>query len=210
MSAVSQVTDRRRHRRLPMMFEGSFALSQLGLFPCRSIDISPGGINVQAAEAVVPGTRIALHFEEFGRLVGVTRRMTKNGFGVALHASTDDREKFIARLTWLFNKSPLGLRDMRRHPRHAPTKRSAELQLQDGSFHLVQIDDISKGGALLTTNMAISQSSLVHFEGRASRVVRTSKTAVGISFIKPMEAVETDMQLGIDRGLKVRSEPRRL
>ena len=193
-----------------MTFEGSFALSQLGLFPCRSIDISPGGINVQAAKAVVPGTRIALHFEVFGRLVGVTRRTTRNGFGVALLASTDEREKLIARLTWLFNRDPLGLKDMRHYPRHAPTRRSADLQLQDGSVHLVRIDDISKGGALVTTTLAIPESSIVTFEGRASQIVRSSKTAVGISFLKPMESGELDERLRTDRGLKAKPEPRRL
>lgn len=88
-----------------MTLDGSVRLSQHDAFPCRSEDVSPGGMCVTAPVPIAPGTRIVLQFEQLGRLVGFARRSTGATFGVVLHAATEERERLTAKLTWLVNRS---------------------------------------------------------------------------------------------------------
>lgn len=194
MAALSHI-DRRRYRRLPMGLIGSFALSPHCSSPCRSTDISPGGVSLLASVAVPPGTRVVLQLKQLGRLVGYVRRSAGASFGIALQATTDERQKLTAMLTWFANIMPLDLSDIRANARVVPTSRASHLRLVNGFLPEAQIGDLSHCGALLATRLAMPERSLTQLENRLSRVVRTVKGGIRVSFLKPMEVEEFDRRL---------------
>src|SRR5438105_1912308 len=124
--------ERRRHQRVGVNLLGRFMLSDRREFPCQVVNMSPGGMAVIAPVTGQPGERVIAYVDHLGRLEGVIARQFQNGFAMTIGATARKRDKLAAQLTWLANRSTLGLPEDRRHGRIVPRNPNARLVLANG------------------------------------------------------------------------------
>src|SRR5262245_57850504 len=120
LHTVSQATDRRRHRRVPVALVGRYMLASRHEYPCQSLDMSPGGLSLIVPVKGLVGERIVVYLEHIGRVEGHVVRHTDLGLAMSIAATLRKRDKLASQLTWLANRHALGLPEDRRHERIVP------------------------------------------------------------------------------------------
>lgn len=140
-------SDRRRHQRVKMVLEGRFMRADKQEYPCKVINISPGGLAISAPVIGEGGERIVLYIRDLGRFEGEVVRSFEGGFAVRLAGTAYKREKIANQLTWILNRNKLDLAEDRAHDRVVPAKQQVKLTLADGSEHEARLLDVSLGGA---------------------------------------------------------------
>ena len=125
--------ERRRHQRVKVNLLGRYMLADRREFPCQVVDMSPGGMALQAPMAGQPGERVIAYVDHLGRLEGKVARTFENGFAMTISATLRKRDKLAAQLTWLANRQILNLPEDRRHGRFAPRNPMARLVLPNGT-----------------------------------------------------------------------------
>jgi PilZ domain len=88
---------------------GRYMLADRREFPCQVVDMSPGGMALQAPMAGQPGERVIAYVDHLGRLEGKVARTFENGFEMTISATLRKRDKLGAQLTWLANRQILNL-----------------------------------------------------------------------------------------------------
>ena len=96
--------ERRRHQRVKVNLLGRYMLADRREFPCQVVDMSPGGMALQAPMAGQPGERVIAYVDHLGRLEGKVARTFENGFAMTISATLRKRDKLAAQLTWLANR----------------------------------------------------------------------------------------------------------
>src|SRR5437016_7374373 len=143
--------ERRRFQRVHVDLLGRYMLADRREFPCQVTNMSPGGMALIAPVAGKPGERVIAYVDHVGRLEGVIARQFENGFAMTIAATTRKRDKLAAQLTWLANRSILGLPEDRRHGRIVPRNPSANLTMPNGTVLRVRLIDVSLSGAGIST-----------------------------------------------------------
>lgn len=151
-------------------------------YPCLIVDISAGGIAVQASDIVEIGEKIIIYSVNMGRVEGSVVRISADGFAMALSTSAYKREKIVNQLTWLVNKDKLSSLDDRQHNRFIPGKLTAKLTIADGSSHDCRIIDMSLGGAAILIEPLPGVGEKVILGLIPGRVVRHSDLITSIKF----------------------------
>jgi hypothetical protein len=151
-------------------------------FPCKTIDISPGGIAFAAEAPVSLGEKIIAYLAQIGRVEGLVRRQFANGFAISMNLPPMKREKLADQLTWLANRQVLGLPEDRRHERIQPRERHSTLTMPNGRETLCRIIDISRSGAAVATSPAPPLGSTVTLGKTRGQVVREFAGGVAIEF----------------------------
>jgi hypothetical protein len=151
-------------------------------FPCKTIDISPGGIAFAAEASVTLGERIIAYLAQVGRVEGLVRRQFPDGFAISMNLPAMKREKLADQLTWLANRQGLGLPEDRRHERIQPLERHSTLTLPNGRETLCRIIDVSRSGAAIATSPAPTLGSTVTLGKTRGQVVREFAGGVAIEF----------------------------
>ena len=82
----------RRDRRIKVMLRGRYMLSNRREYPCRTVDISAGGIAIVGATKGKIGERVVVYLDRVGRIEGTIVRHFSGGFAVALQASSLKRD----------------------------------------------------------------------------------------------------------------------
>jgi PilZ domain len=82
--------ERRRYRREKLSVPGRCMLEGRREFPCRTIDISLGGMGLEAPLWGEIGTRVVVDLEHIGRIEGLIVRELKNGFAMKFVAPPRD------------------------------------------------------------------------------------------------------------------------
>lgn len=188
--------ERRRHQRVKVALLGRYMLSSRREYPCQTIDMSPGGLALIAPVPAQQGERIVVYLDHVGRVEGSMVRAIPNGFAMTVTATIRKRDKLAAQLTWLANRSMLGLPEDRRHERVAPRNPRAMIVLEDGSEVEVRIIDVSLSGAAITTNLQLPIGAPVTLGKTAARVVRHFDKGLAVEFNRTQDQDQLTEQFG--------------
>ena len=141
--------ERRRHQRVRIDLLGRLMLENRQEYPCRIVNMSPGGAAVVADTPAKVGERVIAYVDHLGRLEGKIARHFDGGFAMSIGATPRKREKLAAQLTWLANRQILNLPEDRRHGRFTPRNPMARLILPNGTNIACRVIDISQSGAAI-------------------------------------------------------------
>jgi hypothetical protein len=141
--------ERRRHQRVRIDLLGRLMLESRQEYPCRIVNMSPGGAAVMADAPGKLGERVIAYIDHLGRLEGKITREFEGGFAMSIGATPRKREKLAAQLTWLANRQILNLPEDRRHGRIVPRNPMARLILPNGTNIACRVIDISLSGAAI-------------------------------------------------------------
>ena len=188
--------ERRRHQRVKVALLGRYMLASRREYPCQTIDMSPGGLSLIAPVPAQQGERIVVYLDHVGRVEGHMVRTVPNGFAMTVAATIRKRDKLAAQLTWLSNRSMLGLPEDRRHERVAPRNPRAVLVTEDGSETEVRIIDVSLSGAAVTTSLDLPIGTPVTLGKTAARVVRRFEQGLALEFIRTQNQEQLIEQFG--------------
>lgn len=195
--AASPQEDRRRHARLKIPLFGKYMLTDRRELPCQTIDVSAGGLALAAPVVGHIGQRVVVYLEHLGRLEGDIVRHLKDGFAIELRLSPMKRDKIADTLTWLANRSELGLREDRRHERIEPLHKRVQVTLPDGSLHPGMLVDVSLSGAYVKCAIQPQFGETVTVGATQGRVVRRTPEGFAIEFLRllPLETFDNRVKL---------------
>ncbi|RMF03511.1 MAG: PilZ domain-containing protein [Alphaproteobacteria bacterium] len=188
------VHDRRRHQRVAIPLEGRFMRADKQEYPCRVINMSPGGIALHAEVSGLPGERIVLYLEHMGRFEGELVRTFPGGFAVRLIGTAYKREKIANQLTWLINKDRLNLAEDREHERQVPFRQQMKLVLADGTEQQCRILDVSLGGASVAISPLPEIGTAVTLGLIRGTVVRHHDQGIGVRFLETQDPATIERQ----------------
>ena len=188
---VRQV-ERRRHQRVKVQVAGRFMREDRLEFPCVSIDFSPGGVALQSNAVVSLRERIIVYFNQLGRIEGRVARHLEGGFALQMSLPEVKREKIASQLTWLANRSALGLAEDRRHERIAPRYIDTTLTLPSGRSLHVRVIDVSRSGAALSAELGPPVGTPVTLGKRRAQVVRHFNSGFAVEFDRLIPENEFD------------------
>lgn len=188
--------ERRRHQRVKVALLGRYMLSSRREYPCQTVDMSPGGLALIAPVPAQPGERVVAYLDHIGRVEGAMVRPVANGFAMTVTATIRKRDKLAAQLTWLANRSMLGLPEDRRHDRTTPRNPRAMLVLEDGTEVEVRVIDVSLSGAAFSTNLQLPIGAPVTLGKTAARVVRHFDKGIAVEFNRTQDQDQLNEQFG--------------
>lgn len=174
--------EHRRYQRLRITLLGRYMIGNQHEYPCQTIDMSPGDLHILAPNRGHLGDHVVLYLDHLGRIEGDIVRHSHEGFVVTITATARKREKITAQMTWLANREPLEIPEVRRHERIVPASTGIGLTLQDGTFHNVQVMDISPSGAALIADVAPEIGTPVIVGRTSARVVRHFNGGFAVEF----------------------------
>src|SRR5690349_15009139 len=176
--------ERRRHQRVKVNLLGRYMLPDRREFPCQVVDMSPGGMALQAQVAGNPGERVIAYVDHLGRLEGKIARVLSNGFAMTISATSRKRDKLAAQLTWLANRQILNLPEDRRHGRFTPRNPMARLILQNGTNITCRVIDLSASGAAIAIapDLRPPVGAAVTIGKTTGRVVRHIEDGFAVEF----------------------------
>lgn len=177
------VPDRRRHKRVSVTLLGRFMRQNKQEYPCKLIDISAGGAALMSPVVPEIGERIVASFDHIGMIDGQVVRELEGGFCIKIIATKHKREKLVAQITWLANRTELDGNEERRHERIAPRNGMATLQLAEDISITCRVLDISISGASVSTPARPVIGSEVMLGRLRARVVRHHGEGFGVQFI---------------------------
>jgi hypothetical protein len=176
--------EKRQHNRVDVALFGRYMLENKQEFACRTIDISPGGINVIAPVKGCIGERVIVYLEQLGRIEGAITRVLEGGFGMSINTTARKREKLGDQLTWLANRHALGLPEDRRHERVVPRNQRTLLALEDGREYVVRIIDVSRSGVAIKTDISFPLNIPVRTGHKDGKIVRHFEGGIAVEFMQ--------------------------
>ncbi len=182
----AQGDERRRHHRVALSLLGRYMLANRHEFPCQTRDMSPGGVALFAPTCGDVGERVVLYLDRMGRIEGHIARPLPNGFAMAFSVPTLKRERLAEHLTWIANRTTLGLNEDRDNERTEILAKSTLLRLTTGAEIEAQIIDVSLSG-LAVRHEAPPPIGTRLVAGRTpGRVVRHLENGMAIEFLGPV------------------------
>lgn len=189
---ASRTIERRRFARVKVALLGRYMLPNRSEYPCQSVDMSVGGLMLTAPMRGRVGDRIIAYMEQIGRVEGVIVRQTQDGFAMTMEATPRKREKLAAQLTWLANRSALGLPEDRRHDRVTPKQTRLMLTTGDGKHAAVKLLDMSLSGAAFQADIQLMITDPVTIGRTPARVVRKFEGGYAVEFRNAFSAEQAD------------------
>jgi hypothetical protein len=182
----------RRFQRVNLSLSGRYMLSSRRDYPCRTINVSPGGMFLAGPVRPDIGESVVVYVDALGRFVGKSVRIVPDGFALALEMPLRKREKLADQLTWFANRKALDAPEERRHERFVPLMPRAVLRLTNGQEIIVKIRDLSLSGFAVETNCRPDPGSPVVIGSTPATVVRHSEDGFAGEFIAPFAVGEID------------------
>ena len=176
--------DRRKHQRVKVSLLGRYMLKDRREFPCQTLDMSPGGVLLFAPVKADVGERVVVYLDQIGRIEGVVARQIDNGFALSINVPLMKREKLADQLTWLANRSALGMAEDRRHERVTPKNIRTTLIMPDGREYLAKIIDVSLSGVALQVDAKPPMGTAITVGRTQGRVIRQFEGGVAIEFLR--------------------------
>jgi c-di-GMP-binding flagellar brake protein YcgR len=190
-------SDLRRFRRVRISLAGRYMLEDKREFECRTVDISAGGMALVAPVLPSAGERIVVYLDHLGRLDGVVIRIVADGFAISFQSSQKKRERLTDQLTWLVNRTQLGVAESRSDTRIVPKSRVTQITLADGSSFPAYLVDISRSGAAVQTEARPEIGTVVTIGKLRAHAVRHFETGLALQFVRPIpiELFDDDYEL---------------
>ncbi|WP_019962346.1 PilZ domain-containing protein [Woodsholea maritima] len=184
--AARAAQERRGGRRVPLSLPGRFLDPLRGEFPCRLVDVSPGGARIRTENPPSMGDRVIMLIDGLGRIEGDVVRSGKAGFAVRFIASTRKKDKLADAITWRFNMARLGLDEDRISPRK-PGRGRASIKLSDGVMIKADVVDVSVTGAAFACLERPRVGERVQVGEMFGRVARWLDNGFAVAFDPPTE-----------------------
>jgi PilZ domain len=196
-SFESKLKERRRYQRVGLTLSGRYMLRDHHEYPCRAINISPGGIGILGMKKGLIGERVVAYFDQIGRIEGMIARNFDNCFAVTMQLSAPKCEKLTQVLCWLVSRHTRGVPDNRVHERIRLYRRRMTLTTMDGRQYQAGLIDASILGAALAIDTVPSVGSPVIIGRTSARVVRHFATGIAVKFdeLLPTETFNEDTRL---------------
>lgn len=183
-SVASESDDRRRHQRVTLCILGRSLFENGREYPCRILDISPGGVALRSPAGGEIGERVVAYVDHLGRLEGRIARTFDRGFAMTIDATASRRDKLADSLTWMANRNVLKLKEDRGYERQAPTKATnVMLKLADGSVHQCRVVDVSMSGAAVATDLRPDIGTSLSVGRMHAKVVRHFDEGIAVEFL---------------------------
>lgn len=179
--AVQPLPERRRHKRHNLTLLGRFMRANKQEFPCKTIDISVGGVALSSPVDVDVNERIVAYFDLLGGIEGKVARRFDGGFALSLVATQHKREKLAAQITWLLNRDHDG-HDARRHDR-LPVDELSTLKLADDIAVKVRLMDVSISGASVQSEARPPIGAEVVLGRLRGRIIRHHDHGFAVQFL---------------------------
>lgn len=192
--------EKRRHRRVRLNLLGRFMLANGEEYPCQVINMSPGGAALVTAVIGEPGERVIAYIDEIGRVEGKIVRNFEGGFAFAINATQRKRDKLANQLTWLANRTSLGMPEDRRHERVQPRNPYSRIKLPDGRTYACRVIDMSISGAAVAIQVRPALGTEVTLGRMRARVVRHFSEGVAVQFSDVQDPKRLVERLKTDRG----------
>lgn len=166
-------------------------------FPCRTVNISPGGLLLAAPSRGAIGEKVVLYFDTIGRLEGEIVRHTLDGFAISFSMTSARRDRLADLLTWMINHDYVGLPEDRRHRRISPHQTASIMTLADGGVAPVEVVDVSVSGVGLRSDVIPPLGARVEVGRRGGKVVRHFDGGLAVEFSRliPIEEFDEDIVL---------------
>ena len=190
-------TDRRRYQRVNIRLLGRFSMPNRLEYPCQTLNMSPGGIAINAPVRPEVGHKLILQLDMLGQVQGQVVRHMDMGFALELEQLFLNPEKLADQLTWLANRSPQSDQDARRHIRIEPRHRHVKIETAGLPPFAGILLNISRSGACLETDRKLSIGTDVKIGRLAAHVVREVANGFAVAFDKiiPAHEFSSDIKL---------------
>ena len=176
--------ERRRTQRVKISVLGRYMLADRREFPCQTLDMSPGGLALFAPVRGEIGERVVVYLDQLGRVEGTIARHMETGFAIAMTLPLIKREKIADKLTWLANRTALGLPEDRRHERIEPVHKRTTLKTVEGHEYPARLIDVSASGAALTSTAKFPVGTGVTIGRTPGTVVRVFEGGMAVEFTR--------------------------
>jgi len=181
---AARTTDERRFQRVPVILHGRYMLPDRSEHECVTVDISPGGARLRGPRSGHVNDRVVAYLETIGRIEGTIARVIHDGFAMTILGTSRRRDKLAAQLTWLANRSELGLPEDRRHERYIPRNPNGRLTTASGAEVMVRLIDVSLSGAAFNTDLPFEIGDLIMLNDTPARIVRMFDRGVACEFTR--------------------------
>jgi hypothetical protein len=192
-----RILDSRHYQRVNVLLHGHYLLEDQREFECCTLDMSPGGIALDAQAAPAKGEHVVVYLNCIGRIDGVCVRDIAHGFAMTINATPRRREKLAEQLTWLANQKMLGLADLRSSGRIVPRQVQTTLSLENGTNMPARIVDLSRSGVALVIGCVPCIGSVVFVGKMKGHVVRTLDQGIAVEFTRmiPFQMFDENIEL---------------
>lgn len=190
MQSAAQISDspdqlseiERQFQSVKVTVFGRYMLENKLEYPCQVAGMSPGSATIIGPNAGSIGETVVAYIDHVGRIEGKVLRIFPGGFAMSITATPYRRDKLAAQITWVANKHELNLPEDRRHERVTPTKKLAQIKLEDGRTYDVRIIDLSMSGAAIELDVRPAIGTLIWLGNMRGRVVRHFDDGVALEF----------------------------
>jgi c-di-GMP-binding flagellar brake protein YcgR len=184
--------EKRRHSRVDISLLGRYMLSDRLEYPCQTRNMSPGGLAIYAPTQGRIGERVLVYLDQLGRIEGLITRHIENGFALAFTVPPAKRDKLADQLTWLVNRSALGLPEDRRHERISVVNQRTIIRLTSGREYSCRVIDVSLSGIAVHEKDQLPIGTRLTVGQTPGRVVRHLEGGFAIEFLTPVTRSEPD------------------
>jgi hypothetical protein len=179
-AAEAAPNDRRRFRRVVVDLPGRYMLEDGSEHSCVCSDISVGGARLRGAQSGPWGSRVVAYIDGIGRIEGHIVRRAPGWFAIETRASARKGERVQERIATIIQAG--ANHDDRRSETREWSHRSVRLYTLDGGAHLAQLTDVSREGAALLTDAALSLGDRVRLDSRRAVVARLFPGGAALAF----------------------------
>ncbi len=188
-------TDRRRYQRVQIRLLGRFSMPNRLEYPCQTLNMSPGGIAVNAPVRPEIGHKLTIQLDMLGQIDGHVVRHMEEGFALELDQLFLNPEKLADQLIWLANRSGLGDHDARRHIRLEPKHKFVKIEAAGQPVFSGLILNISRSGACLETDRKLPIGTEIKIGRLGAHVVREIANGFAVAFEEIIPAHEFSSEI---------------
>jgi hypothetical protein len=157
-------------------------------FACRLVNVSSRAVALAVPVIGPVGERVIVYVDKFGNIEGEIIRVLSAGFVVGIRASTEDREKFVSKISWLSRYVNQDVIDSRDHGRIVPRIPNSTLLLADGSVLSCFVIDMSISGAAVSADAMPAIGTPLAVGRIVGKVVRHFAEGFAIKFVQEQSA----------------------
>jgi len=159
-------------------------------FTCRTTRVSAFRMMVEVPVVGKVGDRVTSYFRDLGNLEGQISDTKPGGLLFELEMTSDLREKFASKLTWLESKQKSSSVDARKEARIVLPNSHSTLTLADGSIHTCLVMDMSVNGVAVSAQVQPPIGMPLAIGACIGRVVRHVPDGFAVEFVERQNRID--------------------
>ncbi|MFL5260041.1 MAG: PilZ domain-containing protein [Hyphomicrobiales bacterium] len=174
---------------------GRFMLPDTSEHPCQVKELSLDGAVFITGQIAQGGTQLVAYIDDVGRVEALSAEPVPGGFRVIFSHAGARRDRFAARLDWVYSRKDQQATEERRRFRYEVPDKSSYITLPDGRIYPCEVIDISLSGAAVKVDVMPSLGTDVMLGKMRARIVRYHENGVALEFVKPLDWAQLNEQL---------------